>query len=180
MKKHFFLIIFFHFFTHACLTTSSPLEKLTLREAVQKGTSNRSSLQAIKAAAQALTYKGKAHMSKWLPQHHITAGIDHAYGKTGECSTPSFFELSTTQLLATGVSPYDSYAITKGQRESIEAELLAKQDSLQFGIEKSFLQAWLINEQRKRINSFAFSTKSTFAQKKAEFKQKMIDKPTTL
>lgn len=174
MKKLFLLLSFCHFFTDA----SPPLEKLTLQQAIEKGTFERNSLQAIEAEAQALRYKGKAQMSKWLPQHRLTAGIDHAYGKTGECSTPSFFELSTKQLLASGVSPYDNYAITRGQKESVEAELLAKKDSLQFGIEKSFLQAWLINEQRKQINSFASATKTTFSQEKAEYKQNIIDKPT--
>ncbi|MBL4588082.1 TolC family protein [Candidatus Babeliales bacterium] len=189
MKAYLFLLTFSPFFMHASAPLKQPtvepltvkkltIEQLTVEQAIQRGNFDRESLQAIQAEAQALTCKGRSHMSKWLPQHRITTGIDHASGKTGGDSTPSFFELSTTQLLATGVSPYDNYAITKGQREAIDAEYLAKKDSIRFSIEKSFFQAWLINEQRKRIDSLSYATKSVFAQQKAEYREDLIDKPT--
>ena len=155
---------------------AAPLKKLTLTESIAMALEQRPSVKSAAAATESKKYLQRLTLSSMLPNVTVAGTVEeHAEAH----ATPSTIGVNASQVIFKFDLPDTLKAAAQETEISKKAEVLNKYQ-IRFDIEKSFLNAWLVQRQYKLTRSLLKSSQAIFEQQKAQNAVELIDKSVWL
>lgn len=146
---------------------------LSIKQAVGHALKHRPDLEALQYAIQANKSGAKAEIAGWYPTINLTSDFIQ---ETGQSSPVNTTLLQANQLIYSFAGPQQKYRRAKNIVALSELEKIAQSNRIQLETEKSFLQAWLVQEQSKTIQALATSAQAIYERAKNQNKVGLLDK----
>ena len=173
-KKHFLFIFSISLFSIVC---SKEIKTLTLDKAIEIAYKNRPSIKAYKFATQASRYVEKQKLSGYFPQLTLSEKNYFANGVKGSTNQVAF---NASQLIYSFASPLDEYKIAKKGTEITKYSEETHKEYIRNAVEKSFLNAWLLQKKHTFIKTLQISAQTTFSKNRTEKKVNLLSQPDWL
>jgi outer membrane protein TolC len=147
---------------------------LTIDQAVKQALAHRPDLEALTYATQANKELSKSAAAGYYPTVTLNGSITPIMEHQGD---PSYnMNITANQLLYSPNGPQLQYKKAKKVAEVSKLDEEIQSNTIRLAVEKAFLQAWLLQEQKKTIQSLTKSAKTAFSKAEHENKLQLSDK----
>ena len=150
-----------------------PITHLTMAEAVKLAHEHRPDLGALAQAIQANKSGAKAEIAGYYPTIVFGSELTQSNGQGNPVNLST---LSVNQVLYSFAGPQQRYRRAKGYAELSEVEREVQENIVRWEVERAFLQAYLVQENDRLIQSTFEAAKVTYKKSKNENKQDLLDK----
>lgn len=152
---------------------TTKIKTLTMDQAVEQALKHRPDLEALVSATESYKAAAKATLAGHLPSISMTASMWQDKGQRNPAHQISF---NVNQLVYSFSGPLQHYkqACHATKVSELGEEIYANQ--IRLAVEKTFIQCWLLQEQKNVVAALKKSTKATFDQAKHQNKLNLLDK----
>jgi outer membrane protein TolC len=150
-----------------------PITHLTMAEAVRLAHEHRPDLASLAQAIQANRSGAKAAIAGYYPT--ITF-IEQLTQSNGQGDPVNLSSINANQMIYSFAGPQQLYRRAKSYAELSEVERAVQENVVRWEVERAFLQAYLIQENDRLIQSTFEAAKVNYKKSKNENKQDLLDK----
>jgi len=151
--------------------------QLTMQDAVNHALANRPDLEALSFATQASKSGAKAAIAGYYPNITLTSDFDRTNGQ-GKLQNTTM--LGVNQHIYSFSGPQQLYKKAKKQAELAELDEDTQKNLVRLTVERAFLGAFLLQEQRKVVDAQYKASQAMFKRSSRENKEKLLDKDVWL
>lgn len=152
---------------------STSIQDLTIDQAVQRALEHRPDLEALTFAIMAAKSGAKAAIAGYYPTLTVNSNLTQ---QTGESTFQFGAMFTANQLLWSFSGPLQQYKKAKRQAQLSALDRKVQSNVIQLQVEKSFLQAWALQENDRTILATIVSAKANYKKSSCDNKVKLLDK----
>ncbi len=149
------------------------VNNLTIKKAIAIAHKHRPSLESFAFAIQASEYQAKEALSGYFPQISMQ---HHTQQSKGDKSPHSNTSIKFNQLVYKFGGPLDLFNVGKKETKIVELLTESEKQKIQIEVERTFLDAWLLQQQEKSIKSLHESSNAAYKKAEHQFKIDLLDK----
>jgi len=166
-----FVLIFLPSFLIA--TKPAPPQQLSIQEAVASALKHRPDLEALTFATQANKSAAKGAIAGYYPTITFNNTLWQEIGQNHPANSAL---LTANQLLYSFSGPIQNYKRAKKYAEISKLDEDVLTNKIKLEVERTFLQAWFLQQQRVTITALKKSSTETYTKAKHENKLELLDK----